>query len=78
MIFYVVVAAAQLNLGDLRESGWVFDMAAGGSKESWYKFYQYYGLSLTFSFRLISHCHADHSKVRFAPLWSTLPTQFAL
>ncbi|KAJ6491582.1 sulfate transporter family-domain-containing protein [Mycena vulgaris] len=37
-------------------------MAAGGSKESWYKFYQYY----------------DYSKVRFAPLWSTLPTQFAL
>ncbi|KAJ7119614.1 sulfate transporter family-domain-containing protein [Mycena epipterygia] len=62
MIFYIVVAAAQLNLGDLRESGWVFDMIAGGSKESWYKFYQYY----------------DYSKVRFAPLWSTLPTQFAL
>jgi SulP family sulfate permease len=45
MIFYIVVAAARLDLADLRESGWVFDMAAGagGSKESWYKFYGYYG-----------------------------------
>ncbi|KAJ7485150.1 sulfate transporter family-domain-containing protein [Mycena galericulata] len=62
MIFYVVVAAAQLNIDDLRDSGWVFDMAAGAKQESWYKFYEYY----------------DYSKVRFGPLWSTLPTQFAL
>ncbi|KAJ6632540.1 sulfate transporter family-domain-containing protein [Mycena sp. CBHHK59/15] len=62
MVFYIIVAAAQLNIADLRDSGWVFDMVAGGKQESWYKFYQYY----------------DHSKVRFGPLWSTLPTQFAL
>ncbi|KAJ7675474.1 sulfate transporter family-domain-containing protein [Mycena rosella] len=62
VIFYIVVAAARLDLGDLRESGWVFDMAAGGTKESWYKFYQYY----------------DYSKVQFGPLWATMPTQFAL
>ncbi|KAJ7186860.1 sulfate transporter family-domain-containing protein [Mycena filopes] len=62
VIFYIVVAAAQLNIADLRDSGWIFDMAAGGSKEHWYKFYSYY----------------DFSKVRFGPLWSTLPTQFAL
>ncbi|KAJ7117895.1 sulfate transporter family-domain-containing protein [Mycena crocata] len=62
MIFYIVVAAAQLNIADLRDSGWVFDMAIGAKQESWYKFYQYY----------------DFSKVRFGPLWATLPTQFAL
>ncbi|KAJ7153000.1 sulfate transporter family-domain-containing protein [Mycena filopes] len=62
LIFYIVVAAAQLNIADLRDGGWIFDMAAGGSKEHWYKFYSYY----------------DFSKVRFGPLWSTLPTQFAL
>ncbi|KAJ7747683.1 sulfate transporter family-domain-containing protein [Mycena maculata] len=62
VVFYIVVAAAQLNIADLRESGWIFDMAAGGKQESWYKFYQYY----------------DYSNVRFGPLWSTLPTQFAL
>ncbi|KAJ7629529.1 sulfate transporter family-domain-containing protein [Mycena polygramma] len=62
MVFYIVVAAAQLNIGDLRDSGWVFDMVAGGKKEHWYKFYSYY----------------DFSKVRFGPLWATLPTQFAL
>ncbi|KAJ7912514.1 sulfate transporter family-domain-containing protein [Mycena leptocephala] len=61
-VFYVIVAAARLNIADLRDSGWVFDMVAGGKEEHWYKFYQYY----------------DFSKVKFGPLWSTLPTQFAL
>ncbi|KAJ7021466.1 sulfate transporter family-domain-containing protein [Mycena alexandri] len=62
VIFYIIVAAAQLNIADLRDSGWIFDMAARGNTEHWYKFYTYY----------------DFSKVRFGPLWSTLPTQFAL
>ncbi|KAJ7086439.1 sulfate transporter family-domain-containing protein [Mycena belliarum] len=62
MIFYIVVAVGQLDIAGLRDRGWVFDMAAGGSKESWYKFYQYY----------------HFSKVQFGPLWATMPTQFAL
>ncbi|KAJ7764856.1 sulfate transporter family-domain-containing protein [Mycena metata] len=62
VIFYIVVAAAQLNIADLRDAGWVFDMAERANTEHWYKFYSYY----------------DFSKVRFGPLWSTLPTQFAL
>ena len=39
-IFYVVVAAAGLDIQTLRQTGWVFDM--GGSSESWYKFYSYF------------------------------------
>ncbi|KAJ7207976.1 sulfate transporter family-domain-containing protein [Mycena pura] len=62
LVFYVVVAAAQLNIADLRANGWVFDVVGSGATEHWYKFYQYY----------------EFSKVRFGPLWSTLPTQFAL
>ena len=42
-IFYVVVAAAGLDIQTLRETGWVFDM--GGSSESWYKFYSYFSKS---------------------------------
>ncbi|KAJ7471937.1 sulfate transporter family-domain-containing protein [Mycena latifolia] len=62
MVFYIVVAAARLDIADLRDNGWVFDMADKGTEESWYKFYQYY----------------DFSKVQFGPLWATMPTQFAL
>ncbi|CAK5278217.1 unnamed protein product [Mycena citricolor] len=62
MLFYVIVAAAQLNLGELRESGWIFDMAENAKEEHWYKFYDY----------------LDFSKVQFGPLWATMPTQFAL
>ncbi|RPD58190.1 hypothetical protein L226DRAFT_466264 [Lentinus tigrinus ALCF2SS1-7] len=36
-IFYIVVAAARLDLGQLRSSGWLFDM--GASSEPWYHFY---------------------------------------
>jgi SulP family sulfate permease len=43
LVFYVVVAAAQLNIADLRDSGWVFEMVGGGKEEHWYKFYSYYG-----------------------------------
>lgn len=39
-IFYVVVAAAGLDIPTLRHDGWIFDM--GGSSESWYKFYSYF------------------------------------
>lgn len=45
MIFYIIVAAAQLNLNDLRKEKWLFEMASNGSgqKEQWYSFYQYFG-----------------------------------
>ncbi|KAH9847094.1 sulfate transporter family-domain-containing protein [Lenzites betulinus] len=38
--FYVVVAAAHLDLAALREAGWIFDM--GTSREPWYQFYSLY------------------------------------
>jgi SulP family sulfate permease len=41
MVFYIVVAAAQLDLGVLRQTGWLFDMGNSG-KRSWYEFYTYY------------------------------------
>lgn len=41
IIFYIVVAAAQLNLGQLRQSGWLFDMG-NAEDEHWYEFYSYY------------------------------------
>ncbi|KAF9039031.1 sulfate anion transporter [Panaeolus papilionaceus] len=61
IVFYVVVAAAHLNLGELRTAGWLFDIG-DSAQEPWYKFYSYY----------------NFGKVHFAPLWATLPTQFAL
>jgi hypothetical protein len=42
VVFYIIVAAAQLNLGVLREEGWLFNIK-NGEKESWYKFYSYLG-----------------------------------
>ncbi|KAK7036773.1 hypothetical protein VNI00_011439 [Paramarasmius palmivorus] len=62
MAFYIVVAAAQLNLNDLRRAGWLFDVGSGGGQEEWYKSYTY----------------LRWDWVHFGPLWSTLPTQFAL
>lgn len=41
-IFYVIMAAAGLNLGTLRSTGWIFDMGDGG-REPWYAFYSYFG-----------------------------------
>ncbi|KAI0694038.1 sulfate transporter family-domain-containing protein [Cytidiella melzeri] len=67
IIFYIVVAAARLNLDILRRDGWVFQM--GSNNEPWYKFYALYG-----TFISIIHFHAT----RWGVLWSTLPTQFAL
>uniref|UniRef100_A0A0W0FIS6 Putative vacuole protein n=1 Tax=Moniliophthora roreri TaxID=221103 RepID=A0A0W0FIS6_MONRR len=65
VLFYIIVAAAQLNLGELRHAGWLFDAVAsanGGGEEEWYKFYTYLHWDL----------------IHVGPLWSTLPTQFAL
>ncbi|KAJ3551621.1 hypothetical protein NP233_g13047 [Leucocoprinus birnbaumii] len=61
IMFYVIVGAASLDLGHLRDGGWLFNLGRASS-ESWYKFYTYF----------------DYRLVRFGPLWSTLPTQFAL
>lgn len=43
-IFYIVVAAAQLDLNVLRRDGWLFESAQEvGGVDSWYTFYTYYG-----------------------------------
>lgn len=57
VIFYIVVAAAQLNMGDLRAKGWLFDMGSSGEDESWYTFYSYYGVSLS------PYTHSSHSSI---------------
>ncbi|KAH7886685.1 sulfate transporter family-domain-containing protein [Phlebopus sp. FC_14] len=64
IIFYIVVAAAKLDLSVLRKDGWLFDFAqgTGGLEDEWYGFYTYY----------------DWHIIRWTPLWTTLPTQFAL
>lgn len=40
-----MVAAAQLNLDEVRKAGWLFDPSKGesGEPESWWKFYTYFG-----------------------------------
>ena len=40
-IFYVVVLSARLNLGELRDAGWLFDV--GGGEGKWYTFYEFFG-----------------------------------
>ncbi|KAF8551076.1 hypothetical protein OG21DRAFT_1418614 [Imleria badia] len=63
IIFYIVVAAAQLDLDTLRRDGWLFETAREvGGVDSWYAFYTYY----------------DWRAVRWTSIWTTLPTQFAL
>ncbi|KAF9240839.1 sulfate transporter family-domain-containing protein [Melanogaster broomeanus] len=63
IIFYIVVAAAQLDLDVLRREGWLFEAAQStGGVDKWYAFYTYY----------------DWSAVRWTAVWMTLPTQFAL
>jgi SulP family sulfate permease len=42
IIFYIVVAAARLDLGVLRRAGWLFDMGNSADR-SWYEFYTYFG-----------------------------------
>ncbi|KAF7789143.1 hypothetical protein EIP86_000080 [Pleurotus ostreatoroseus] len=44
-IFYVVVAAARINLQTLRDSGWLFQMST--IDEPWYKFYTLYDFRAT-------------------------------
>ncbi|KAF9267177.1 hypothetical protein L218DRAFT_1063908 [Marasmius fiardii PR-910] len=60
IVFYVVVAAARLDLNDLRRDGWVFQV--GGEGQNWWEIYDYF----------------DTKLIHWGPLWSTLPTQFAL
>ncbi|THU94065.1 hypothetical protein K435DRAFT_168393, partial [Dendrothele bispora CBS 962.96] len=71
ILFYIVVFAGRMDLGKLRKDGWLFDLSpsggsedpsGGGGGDHWYAFYEYFDLNL----------------IHFAPLWATLPTQFAL
>jgi SulP family sulfate permease len=63
IVFYVVVAASQLDLDTLRREGWLFETAREvGSTDTWYTFYTYY----------------DWRAVQWTSIWTTLPTQFAL
>ncbi|TFK22839.1 hypothetical protein FA15DRAFT_671086 [Coprinopsis marcescibilis] len=41
LIFYVVVAAGQMNLGHLRTEGWLFNLSST-AHEPWYHFYSYF------------------------------------
>lgn len=45
IVFYIVVNAARLDLGELRQAGWLFSLPStpGGS---WYKFYTYFRTSV--------------------------------
>ncbi|KIY67017.1 hypothetical protein CYLTODRAFT_454835 [Cylindrobasidium torrendii FP15055 ss-10] len=61
-LFYVVILAARIPIDDLRDNGWVFDVRGGEDGVGWYKFYEYFVFS----------------KISFAAIWETLPTQFAL
>ncbi|EKM51192.1 uncharacterized protein PHACADRAFT_263202 [Phanerochaete carnosa HHB-10118-sp] len=45
IIFYIVVAAARLNLGKLRETGWVFDMET--ADDPWWQFYTFFDFRAT-------------------------------
>lgn len=81
MLFYIIVAVGQFDLGNLRQQGWLFDLGMGtGGHQSWYKFYSYLGEhGFTPALLMFKYVAAiDFNAVRFGPLWSTLPTQFAL
>ncbi|KAI0314568.1 sulfate transporter family-domain-containing protein [Amylostereum chailletii] len=45
VVFYIVVLAARLDLGTLREEGWLFEIEA--SSEAWWNFYTYFNFSKT-------------------------------
>lgn len=77
MVFYIVVAAARLDLGNLRDDGWLFDISSGAD-DTWYKFYTYLGPQLSPFFTFSSLPFLDVKLVRWEALWLTLPTQFAL
>ena len=77
VVFYVVVAAARLDLGVLREKGWLFDM--GASREPWYHFYTLYGgCGVCPGFRTVDSSLVDFKAVRWDVFWTALPTQLAL
>ncbi|KAL0573865.1 hypothetical protein V5O48_008082 [Marasmius crinis-equi] len=44
VVFYVVVAAARLDLNVLRREGWIFDV--GGGDEPWWQVYEYFDMKL--------------------------------
>ena len=81
VVFYIVVLAGRFDLVRLRADGWVFDMGPVGH-EAWYKFYSYLGqFQVYYSIaRRDDELMAglDFRAVQLWPLWSTLPTQFAL
>ena len=84
ILFYIIVAATQADLGALRKSGWVFDMG-DAEAEAWYEFYSYFGALCLFSLVTPASFYLEANawctelgRVQFGPLWSTLPTQFAL
>jgi len=55
IVFYIVVNAARLDLGELRQAGWLFSLPStpGGG---WYKFYTYFRTSIkVFSRMIIAH-----------------------
>ena len=41
IIFYIIVAAARLDLGKLRQAGWLFD--SDTADDPWWRFYTFYG-----------------------------------
>ncbi|OJA08461.1 hypothetical protein AZE42_05050 [Rhizopogon vesiculosus] len=83
-VFYVVVAAAQLDLNALRKDGWLFNSTegAGGVEDKWYGFYSYLGEEVpSIEDEHMAHSiftRADFGLIQFTPIWTTLPIQFAL
>ena len=45
IIFYIVVNVARLDLGELRQAGWLFSLPSTPG-ETWYKFYTYLRMSI--------------------------------
>ena len=41
IIFYIIAAAARLDLGKLRQAGWLFD--SDTADDPWWRFYTFYG-----------------------------------
>lgn len=82
VIFYIVVAAARLDIPTLRRTGWLFDMG-DAAEEKWYKFYSYYGWSPRYLYSPLTVLRADLSLldinlIQMGAIWATIPTQLAL
>jgi len=63
IVFYIVVNAAGLDLGELRQAGWLFSLPStpGGS---WYKFYTYFRTSVKVNSRsLLIGCRLEMDQV---------------